>query len=488
MASRDSDRPNVLFVLTDDQGYWAMGCAGNSEIRTPNHDRLAETGIRFQNFFCVSPVCSASRASILTGSIPSMHGVHDYLFGGREYEFIRHKASYTERLTGAGYECGVSGKWHLGILSYTQKAFSYWRVKDGPYMDVRFYKGDGEEYVEPGYATDRITDRALDFLNGNLNSDRPFYASVHYNAPHSPYGPDQHPADLWDDYHDNCPFQSTPREPMHPFCDPRREAFFLDEEQRRRTLAGYFTAVTAMDANLGRLLDWLEKNELRENTLVVFTSDNGMNMGYHGIWGKGNGTRPQNMYDTSVKVPGLASRPGHVPQGAVCDELVSHYDIFPTLLEYCGLPNPDQERRPGRSFARLLRGEPMEGREELVVFDEYGPVRMMRTKEWKLVYRYPNGPDELYNLVNDPEERDNLVRDVCHSARVREMRERVREWFGRYAIPELDGSRLPVTGCGQTRPAYLPGAFRQEWPAEWLAADRRQVRAARAKLQSGRTE
>ena len=166
-----------------------------------------------------------------------------------------------------------------------------------------------------------------------------------------------------------------------------------------------------MDRNLGRLLDWLEERDLRSNTLVVFMSDNGMNMGHHGLYGKGNATWPQNMFDTSVKVPCLISRPGHVPEGRANAGLLSQYDWLPTLMEYLCAADRIPDGLPGRSFAPLLADRSIDERKSIYVFDEYGPVRMIRSAEWKLVWRYPAGPHELYDVAEDPDERVNLSAD-----------------------------------------------------------------------------
>ena len=160
-----------------------------------------------------------------------------------------------------------------------------------------------------------------------------------------------------------------------------------------------------MDLNVGRILEKLEGLGLREDTLIIFSSDNGYSCGHHGFWHKGNGTFPLNMYENSVKVPFIMSHPGGLPQGRVTEAMASQYDFMPTLLDYLGLEMPGDPLRPGRSFRPALLGETDDAQDEVVIFDEYGPVRMIRTQEWKYVHRYPYGPHELYDLVNDPDER-----------------------------------------------------------------------------------
>jgi arylsulfatase A-like enzyme len=465
MSARERVNPNIVFILSDDQGCWAMGCAGNEEMRTPNLDRLAATGVRFENFFCASPVCSPARASVLTGRIPSRHGVHDWLRAGNTtadheqepphgcqlIEYLKDQPGYTDCLAAAGYVCGISGKWHLGDSHHPQKGFRFWEVHargGGPYYNAPMIR-EGEVYQEPRYVTDAITDNALRFLEAQKESGWPFYLSVHYTAPHSPWERDHHPANLFDDYHDHCPFASlpdglTPPEWVRDVTIPVRDA-----ATRRVYLSGYFAAVTAMDSNIGRLLDWLEANDLRQDTLVCFMSDNGMNMGHHGVYGKGNATRPLNMFDESVKVPFIVSRPEHVPQGGTAFELLSQYDVMPTLLEYASVESPKDERLPGRSFAGLLRGETGAGRGYVVVYDEYGPVRMVRTREWKYVHRCPDGPHELYHLAHDPSEQTNLAADAAYAGRVKELKASLEDWFARYADPDRDGRAQPVTGSGQ---------------------------------------
>jgi len=444
--------PNIVVILTDDQGIWAMGCSGNSEIRTPNLDRLAATGMRFTDFFCASPVCSPARASLLTGRIPSQHGVHDWIREGNSKEnpidYLEGQLAYTELLASRGYTCGLSGKWHLGNSARPQKGFSHWYAHErggGPYYNAPMYR-EGELVPDPGYVTDLITDDALDYVDGCARGDGPFYLSVHYTAPHSPWI-DNHPKDIVDSY-DDCPFESCPVEPEHPWF-LRNSVPIGVRENRPENLKGYFAAVTAMDANVGRILDRLETLGIREDTLVFFTSDNGYNCGHHGVWGKGNGTFPLNMYDTSVKVPTIISHPGSIPEGVTTDVLLSHYDFMPTLLEYLGIENPEADALPGTSFLPLLKGREMKERENVVVYDEYGPVRMIRSKEWKYVHRYPYGPHELYNLRDDPDERNNLIDDESEDNIKVSMKAMLDDWFARYVYPDVDGAREAVYGKGQ---------------------------------------
>lgn len=455
--STSESKPNVVFILSDDQGEWALGASGNGEIITPQLDRLAREGLRLTNFFCTSPVCSPARASILTGKIPSQHGVQDWIregnVGDGGIEYLADHTAYTDILAKHGYVCGISGKWHLGNSQKPQKSFTHWYVHQkgsGNYFAPPMIR-DGREVEEPGYVTDLITDDAIGYLTERATDGRPCYLSVHYTAPHNPWSADQHPREVLDLYKD-CRFDSVPRQDRH-----HPEAVYqYSQDEAYESLRGYYAATTAMDAGIGRIVESLERLGLRDNTLVIFTSDNGFNCGHHGIWGKGNGTFSLNMFDTSVKVPMIISHPGAVGGGRVSDALLSQYDILPTLLDYVGIDYRD-DGLPGKSFASLLRGEALtegqSGNDAIFVYDEYGPVRMVRSKGWKYVHRYPYGPHELYDLVNDPGEERNLADDGAYRSVVERMRAELTDWFAAYVDPRVDGAREPVRGNGQlTRP------------------------------------
>ncbi|MCL2740765.1 MAG: sulfatase-like hydrolase/transferase, partial [Oscillospiraceae bacterium] len=484
-------RTNVVFILADDLGPWALGCLGNGEGRTPNIDRLAEGGMLFTSFFCSSPVCSPARASILTGTIPSVHGVHDWLragnidrskvrapegnpnYGSGEHEaipFLEGFTSYTDVLADNGYRCALSGKWHLGDSLRPQCGFSEWFTLVGggcAYFHPDTVRG-GEVRFESGYVTDVITDSALGMLDGLCGGEAPFYLSVHYTSPHSPWDEANHKREHLDLYRD-CGFLTVPDPEPHPWqinSAPRGKG-----EVRRELLRGYFAAITAMDENVGRIVRKLEDKGELDDTLIILTSDNGMNMGHHGVWGKGNGTFPQNMYDTSVKVPFIASHRGVIAP-SVCDGLMCQCDIFPTLMEYLGIGGYEA-RQPllGASFAGVLRGGaarpaaagadgapgtgpgpgPGEAERFVVVYDEYGPVRMIRGVRWKYVHRYPYGPNELYDMETDPGEESNLIGEAERAGLIESMKARLDAYFVGNADPRVDGTREPVTGFGQLR-------------------------------------
>ncbi|MBK36589.1 MAG: sulfatase [Gemmatimonadetes bacterium] len=443
--------PNIIFILTDDQGPWATGCCGNHEIRTPNIDRLATTGMRFERFFCASPVCSPSRASFLAGTVPSRHGVHDWIregnYGDDAATYLEGQTGYTSILADHGWTCGISGKWHLGNSVLPQQGFSHWFVHEkggGPYNDAPMIR-DGELFNAPGYVTNVITDDAIDFIDTHASDEDPFYLSVHYTAPHSPWT--GHPQDIVDSY-DDCPFETCPQEPIHPWAGGLTHS----SHENREMLKGYFAAVTAMDLDVGRILDRLEATGIRDNTLVVFTSDNGFSCGHNGFWGKGNGTYPLNMYDNSVLVPFVASHPGRIPEGVTTNAMISAIDFMPTLLDYAGIPLPGNLNLPGQSFRANLEGGKDGLRDAVVIYDEYGPTRMARTREWKYVHRYGEGPNELYDLENDPDERENRVDDVSLCGRIDELRGLLEDWYTTVTTAEHDGRNLPVTGGGQLRP------------------------------------
>lgn len=489
MSSKNNNKPNVLMIISDDQGYWALGCAGNSEIMTPNIDNLSRKGMMFENFFCASPVCSPARASIFTGKIPSQHGILDWIAKGHvddsvlsddlksnfkigdcswEYQWPKSQlkgekairyldghTTFTELLSKHGYFCGLSGKWHMGDSFNPQAGFTYWKTTamgGDNYMYPVVLKNN-EMVLEKGkYITNYITENAIDFLKITKEDDSPFFLSVNYTAPHSPWQKEHHPPEFYELYND-CKFLSTPNADPHRWVgDPNSNSLKSKEEQnanREMCLHGYFAAVSAMDNGIGKIIDELEMNGMLESTVILFTSDNGMSMGHHGIFGKGNGTFPLNMYDTAVKVPMIISYPKRIECNVKKTQMLSHYDLFQTILDFTNTPYDKDEDLPGCSFLQILTGEKEEVRDEVVVFDEYGPTRMIRTKEYKYIHRYPYGEHELYDMINDPEEENNIIDNPAFKNIREQLLSKLTKWYVKYADPAYDGKCEPVTGKGQ---------------------------------------
>ena len=469
-------KPNIIMILADDMGSWAMGCAGNSDVKTPNLDGLAKEGMLFENFFCTSPVCSPARASILSGKMPSQHGVHDWISRGHinyedvsdelkkmhndpnaswEYNWSKNQLqgdhairymdefnTYTELLADNGYTCGLSGKWHLGDAKTPQKGFSYWKtiaMGGDNYYYPTVLKDDKFEMLRDTYITEYITDHALAFLEDQTN-ENPFYLSVHYTAPHASWEEHQHPKEFYEMY-DECEFAQTPNVEHHKW------GASYTKEQRKENLQGYYAAISAMDYGIGTIVNHLKENNLWDNTIIMFTSDNGMSMGHHGIFGKGNGTFPLNMYDTAVKVPAIISYPNELTGGSIARGLYSHYDIMLTIAKLLNIKL--DHSYPGTSFDEIFSENFSGGENPIVIFDEYGSTRMIRTTEYKYIHRYPYGENEFYCLLTDSDEEHNLIDEPNMSDKILNAKKSMEAWFIQHTDPSKDGTKEAVYGSGQ---------------------------------------
>lgn len=445
---KDNSGKNIILILSDDQGYWSLGCYGNKEIITPNIDSLADNGVLFKDFYCVSPVCSPARASILTGKIPSAHGVHDWLEDGTDerktVEYMSDLSSYVNILSDNGYNCGLSGKWHLGNSGNPQMGFKHWFAHQsggGPYYGAPMYR-DGKLYHEEKYITDVITDDAINFIEDNINNK--FYLHIGYTAPHAPWL-NNHPEEYTDLYKD-CKFKSVPDLNYENY---NRNSVYLTKEvlkDVRANLIGYYSAITAMDFNVGRIINKLKEKKLLEDTIIIFSSDNGFSCGHNGFWGKGNATFPLNLYEESVKVPFIISY-GGMAKNKVIDQPASAYDIRQTILELANIEDEKIEKLPGKSIIPIING--CENNDPIVVFDEYGPNRMIRYNDYKLIKSYPYGENKLYDLKKDPSEINNLYKDHEYKNIKNIMTVLLEEWFQKNSDYWKSGNILNVYGSGQ---------------------------------------
>ncbi len=453
-------RLNIIVALTDDHGQWAAGCYGNREIRTPTLDHLAETGVKMQNAFTPSPVCSPARASFFTGLFPSQHGVHDWIHPDFEEPgwLGDETPTVAQLLQGAGYETALCGKWHVGQNKKPQPGFDQWCAVDRNYppQDGNYVLKDGEIIARAGYHTQIITDDAVAFLR-NRDDAKPFFLFVGYFGTHSPWA--GHPERLVQQYR-QCTFDEVAQGPTYTGGRLTGESLAKSRFDRREALAQYYASVTHIDEGLGRIVDELEAQNLRDDTLIVYTSGHGLNCGQHGIWGKGNGTRPLNMLEESVRVPllincpgqrsglderkhGLGMKPAHhdgwVLGGQTRQAFVDHTDLFATVLDYAAveMPTDAPHSYPGRSYRAMLQDGYSTPDWKRAQIAEYGYVRMVRTARHKLVLREPLGHNELYDLIEDPGEtlnRYDEARDV-----VGDLREAANQYFDVYSAAGQSG-------------------------------------------------
>lgn len=407
-------RFNIISIVTDDQAAWTLGCYGNKESITPHMDRLAREGARFANAFTVTPVCSPSRVTFMTGKYGAQLGITDWIAPNEAKAGLGLKAgvvTWPKVLQGAGYQTALIGKWHLGDQAAShpnQQGFHHFYGFLGggtSPMNPTYDFPDGPKVVQ-GYGADLLTDEAVRWLEEN--KERTFALSLHFREPHTAYAP-------------------VPEQDSKPFAtlDPTvPESKGADVGQLKQWTREYYAAIHSVDRNLGRLFAWLEKAGLWDRTIIQFTSDHGYNIGHHGIHTKGNGmwvaggvTGPKraNMWDTSLRIPLLVRWPGVVKPGTVIQQQVLNLDTWPSMLDFAGATAPKKWKVEGQSYASLLRGENAPWRTEwLGQYDLHNGglayMRMVRTEEWKYVRHFhANLMDELYNLKDDPEETRNLL-------------------------------------------------------------------------------
>jgi uncharacterized sulfatase len=415
--AQEKRRPNLIAIVTDDQGYWTVGAYGNRESKTANMDKLAAEGALFTNAFVNTPVCSPSRATFLTGLHGTQVGITDWINMNDANAGVGlppKTVTWPEVLKQNGYATALVGKWHLGHLPQfhpTRHGYDhFWGILDGgaaamdPWIEV-----GGKVQQLKGACSDLTADEAIRWLE--TNHDKPFALSLHFREPHVPYGPvPDDDSKLYTDVDVTIPdFKG------------------LNAQFTKGRLRAYYGAIHAVDRNIGRLLAKLDEWKIADDTIVLFTSDNGYNVGHHGIHGKGNGNwiaggvqgpmRP-NMFEESVRVPLIVRWPGVVKPGTRIEQPVMNVDMFATVCGMLGLTPPADNRQNGRDFSPLLRGEPVTdwptttfGQFDVHIFAlDY--MRMVRTSDWKLIrHQMFSGSNELYDLKDDPHETRNRYYD-----------------------------------------------------------------------------
>ena len=431
-----ADRPNLLFIMTDDQGYWDTGATGNPHIDTPYLDSLASDGTQFRRYYA-APVCAPTRAGVMTGRYYLRTGLYNTRFGGDSMG--KGEITVAQLLKNAGYRTGLFGKWHLG------KYPGYLPQERGFDEFFGHYHGHIERYEFPdqvyhngtpvearGYVTDLFADAAIDFMEATVTaSDDPFFCALMFNAPHSPW--------LLDTSHSSQPGGD---ETLAKYLErglPLREARI-------------YSLIERVDENVGKVLAKLEELDLAEDTLVIFTSDNG---GVSKFWKGGMNGYKSGSYEGGVRAPFFARWKGTVPAGGMVEGQVSHVDFLPTFCELAGVKLPQDLVLDGKSLVPLLKSGQGDTHHEYVyhTWDRYFPNPHRRwavsDQRWKLMAQFgtdatpsPSGW-RLFDLENDPGETKNLIREKP------EIADRLRREFVRWFEDVTDGItyapiRIPV--------------------------------------------
>ncbi len=448
-------RPNIIFIMTDDHAAHAMSCYGSRINETPNMDRIAEGGMRFDNCFCTNSICTPSRATILTGTYNHVNGVTTL-----STPMDNRLQTFPKLLQDEGYQTAMIGKWHLGHGELHQPTgFDYWNVLPGQglYHNPEMIEM-GELKVFEGYATDLITDFSLDWL-AKRDLDKPFLLMCHHKAPHRPWDPDDKHADMYEDidipepetFNDDYSNRASAAAAatmrierdfnLEDLKVPVPEGLTPEESKSwkyQRYIKDYLRCVASVDDNIGRLLDWLDDEGLADDTIVVYTSDQGFFLGDHGWYDK------RFMYEESLRMPYLMRYPREIEAGSVNDDIVLNVDFAPTFLDLAGveIPRTGPDAMQGESFRPLIQGHlPDDWQTSLYyrywmhlahhgVYAHYG----VRTKRYKLIYYYadalgqlgaiddPKEPEwELFDLENDPQELNSVYHDPAYADVVAEL-------------------------------------------------------------------
>jgi arylsulfatase A-like enzyme len=450
-------RPNIVFIMADDHAARAIGAYGSRINETPGMDRLAAEGMRLDNCFCTNSLCSPSRAAILTGTYSHVNGVTS-----NSSKFDARQTTYVSLLHDAGYQTYISGKWHLGHGGiHDPRGFDRWAILEehGSYHDPEFLTADGR-HRRAGYTTDVITDQALEWLD-ERDRDTPFCILIQHKAPHREWEYAERHATLYDDA--DIPEPETLRDDYAGRGTPAREATmtiahdltdadlkeFLppgltpDEELRwkyKRFITDYLRTVAALDENVAKVLDWLGADGIADDTIVVYTSDQGFFLGDHGWYDK------RWMYEESLRMPFLVRYPREIASGSTSEAMALNVDFGATFLDYAGVALPSSMQ--GRSLRPVLRGEaPADWRTSMYyrywvhwdvahhVWAHYG----VRTDRYKLVYYYaepcgapgahdePRPPEwELFDLVRDPQEMTSVYGDPRYADVTAELKAELR--------------------------------------------------------------
>lgn len=454
MAGTNTDRrPNLIFIMSDDHASHAISAYGSTINKTPNIDRLAKEGMRFDNCFCTNSICAPSRAVILTGKYNHLNGVVDN--GAR---FDGRQQTMPKLLQQAGYQTALVGKWHL---KSQPTGFHYHNVLPGQgeyHNPVMIENGNSQEHE--GYVTDLITDNAISWLKKQEVSDKPFFLMLHHKAPHANWEPDEKHMELYSDkdipypatFNDGYETRTGQIKNHRLHVGPKQWGLHFKrfgeipvgmttQETRRwvyqKYMKNYLRCIASVDDNVGRLLDYLDQSGLARKTVVVYTSDQGFFLGDHGLYDK------RFMYEHSLRMPLLVRYPEGIKPGSTMDAIVLNLDFASTLLDYARAPIPKDLQ--GQSFMDIANGKRSQDWRTAMYYRFYekaygiGPHEGVRTRRHKLIhYLYGDRGWELYDLEKDPDELMNLYEAPETEDLVGDLKNTLRSLKRKYEIKDND--------------------------------------------------
>ncbi len=474
------ERPNILFIFTDDHAYQSISAYGSMINQTPNIDRIARAGMRFDRCYVTNSICGPMRAVIQTGKYSHLNG---FLVNGNQFDGTQQ--TFPKLLQKAGYQTAVVGKWHLGEHMVPQ-GFDYSEVLigQGPYYNPPMIK-NGKHVKHVGYTTDIVTDLAMNWLSQERDPEKPFLLMYQHKAPHRNWQPGPkylnryddttipEPETLFDDYAGRgtpartqdmtiaetmtdvdlklvAPKNLTAEqlETWNAAYEPKNKAFReakltgkdLVRWKYQRYIKDYLRCIDSVDENIGRMLDYLEQADLADNTVVIYCSDQGFYLGEHGWFDK------RWMYEESLRTPFIVHWPAVTQPGSVNNDIVSPLDFAQTFLEIAGSPQPDDMQ--GRSLVPVLKGQTPDDWRTAFYYHYYefpgwhdvrrhygvtdGRYKLIRfyepdVDEWEL-YDLASDPNELKSVHDQPEFADVQRKMMAELARLREE----------YGVPEQD--------------------------------------------------
>jgi arylsulfatase A-like enzyme len=486
--ANEKKAPNILFILTDNQAASLLGTYGNPDIKTPHIDRLAKEGMQFNRHFAVNSLCSPTRATLMTGLMPSQHGIHSWLDDEllntwpKTWSAVAEFRTLPLTLKNRGFQTALIGKWHLGQPWQASIGYEHWiTFTDGHTIDFwdntvieneKTYKVSGQHIV------DFFTDKAVEYIE-QYDGKKPFYLQLNYDGPYTNPPSNMGPARnrYYKDY-EGKEFPSFPRTAYNAnlvdqLIDSENTSPFFINKLRQglamhndpATMANVASQNTLVDDGVGRVMAALASKGLDENTIVIFSSDQGNFYGQHGLWQHAIVTKPSSMYETSMHVPLIVRHSKSIPAGIISEALIGQYDVPVTLLDYLGFGDVKLENSPGLSFVPLLKGKQVKWQD--AVFAEQEETRVMRTARftyWKRLQT--TGENVLYDLNKDPGQNINVYADPEYAQIVVRLDKKQQEFFSKYSDKEYDLWNGGVAKGSVDRPEVYRKLYGDDWRAQ----------------------